>query len=1042
MPNRACCPPRACLCLYKLLCPAATDATTSSSVALCAPPHCAEVTSVAPPHTLHPREGINLPHSDFYELRWGDEFEACPDGRPDKSIWEHEYGFVRNDELQYYREENAECTDNGLLRITSRFHPEALQNPKADVSSQWQVCQVAPDKLPWFCKRDMQPLDYTSSSLTSRPERSGELLLGQYDARIRFEAEVNSWPAWWTVGNRGGKTGHWPQDGEIDILEYHAGELFMCLAYAKDAKDDSHVHWAPSGGEGIPSTDALTHEWASQFHNFSMVWSECCIDFFLDGRHIEHADLSKLDAIAKPANPYHGDGRLPLLMKLDLAVPHRIKQPEYANQTKWPIRMEVDYVRYYVPVPPPPPSPPLPNLPPSPPPAPPPSPPPPGPPPSPPPSPPPVPPPPSPPPAPPPPPPPLPPPPLPPPPPLLPPASPPPSTPLTLAALLRIEAIALEGSMEDGRLLLLLLPLVVCCALIVAWRVWRASDDDEDEPLRRPTIRRSSPWRVVSECLLRWLCPVVVWCSQAARTQGRRATGGSYARVRKGAFGDALHDDDDDHGPEREGPFGRRRFGFGARDGSEHSAAVPLSSFVGRGPLPQALDEDPSTIVDDDAAASHVNLSDVMTLGPFNLAHGARSASSRPRPPPARPAPFPSPAVEPLPAPTRSEWPPVQPPLLPPPQAAPTPSRLTEERLQEERHAPLQPLPRPGYAPSVAMTLAPPIGMQQAIWGIGPAASTPPGVSDGASVPGPGPPVKPSITPPIEAPIEAPPQPLRASSPLAALPMEPVEGGQPTSGVDDAVELGNDSTIREDISSVDNLDIMSARIQARQAKRAAEAEAARAQAAVVATMPRVIEPPPAIPPLAVEVMEPPPAVEPPTFVAIPASSNSLAAAPPLLDLGPLQPPPEEPSVEVIPPSTPDHPHPPPIEAAPFLSLAQLAMPLRDALAGPPPPQLVPPPPPKLPPPPPPPLPPPPLAPSSGEEQRVVSLADLSSHDAHVALTTKQQQRRRHRGGGALLAVERDETASPDRPEAQGPSLVKVVSLGDLAGRPLPPRDSG
>ena len=100
-------------------------------------------------------------------------------------------------------------------------------------------------------------------------------------------------------------------------------------------------------------------EWSSRFHVYSMVWTECCMDFYLDGAHMEHIDLhNDLDNVAKPRNPYAGAGMLPLQMKLDLAVPHDVETPEKARLSKWPIRMEIDYVRYYVAVPPPPPAPP------------------------------------------------------------------------------------------------------------------------------------------------------------------------------------------------------------------------------------------------------------------------------------------------------------------------------------------------------------------------------------------------------------------------------------------------------------------------------------------------------------------------------------------------------------------------------------------------------------------------------------------------------------------------------------------------------------
>lgn len=40
-----------------------------------------------------------------YTLVWADEFDR--DGPPDPAKWAHERGFVRNQELQWYRPENA-----------------------------------------------------------------------------------------------------------------------------------------------------------------------------------------------------------------------------------------------------------------------------------------------------------------------------------------------------------------------------------------------------------------------------------------------------------------------------------------------------------------------------------------------------------------------------------------------------------------------------------------------------------------------------------------------------------------------------------------------------------------------------------------------------------------------------------------------------------------------------------------------------------------------------------------------------------------------
>ena len=84
-----------------------------------------------------------------------------------------------------------------------------------------------------------------------------------------------------------------------------------------------------------------------------MTWTECCIDFFLDGKHMQHAELSEIDALARPSNPYSASRSLPLLMKLNLAIPPRNAWwPRGADrsddrQAVWPLEMEVDYVRYW-----------------------------------------------------------------------------------------------------------------------------------------------------------------------------------------------------------------------------------------------------------------------------------------------------------------------------------------------------------------------------------------------------------------------------------------------------------------------------------------------------------------------------------------------------------------------------------------------------------------------------------------------------------------------------------------------------------------------
>jgi hypothetical protein len=80
------------------------------------------------------------------KLVWNDEFNIA--GKPDTSSWIYEKGFVRNQELQWYKPDNANCR-NGLLIIEGRKGKE--KNPN--------YIQGNPD---W--KRNREFIEYSSAS--------------------------------------------------------------------------------------------------------------------------------------------------------------------------------------------------------------------------------------------------------------------------------------------------------------------------------------------------------------------------------------------------------------------------------------------------------------------------------------------------------------------------------------------------------------------------------------------------------------------------------------------------------------------------------------------------------------------------------------------------------------------------------------------------------------------------------------------------------------------------------------------------------------
>lgn len=158
------------------------------------PPPLSRTRASARPHSLQESTGAR---AHDLALAWSDEFEPevdCePDGAPNRQVWTHEWGYVRNGEMQFYDEQSSRCTADGTLRITASHHPAGIPNPNLE----WDAS--APPVV-----------HYTSGSMQTKQEATGLLTRGQYDARIRFDLSANSWPAWWSVGTANGKAGGWP----------------------------------------------------------------------------------------------------------------------------------------------------------------------------------------------------------------------------------------------------------------------------------------------------------------------------------------------------------------------------------------------------------------------------------------------------------------------------------------------------------------------------------------------------------------------------------------------------------------------------------------------------------------------------------------------------------------------------------------------------------------------------------------------------------------------------------------------------------------
>lgn len=139
-------------------------------------------------------------------------------------------------------------------------------------------------------------------------------------------------------------------------MEYKRGNLFIGIVYSDSARG---VGWLPEDhDDGIGAALGLNAEWFERFHDYSLVWTSRFMDFFVDGKLVQSVPIEELDELAKPLNPYSANNPIPLLMRLNVAIPPQIEwegaglhQFEWAAHSftpiEWPVTMEVDYVRYF-----------------------------------------------------------------------------------------------------------------------------------------------------------------------------------------------------------------------------------------------------------------------------------------------------------------------------------------------------------------------------------------------------------------------------------------------------------------------------------------------------------------------------------------------------------------------------------------------------------------------------------------------------------------------------------------------------------------------
>jgi beta-glucanase (GH16 family) len=241
-----------------------------------------------------------------YKLVWSDEFNSGT--VPDPGKWAYEIGHLRNHEAQYYtsRPENCRIEDGHLILEARREAFVPSPGAKAE--------------------------RITSASIETKGD--ARWTYGRIEARVKLPVARGTWPAVWMLGDPTDPAYKgWPARGEIDIME-HVGFAPDLIHGTVHTKAYNHVIHTAKG-----ATTRIANP-AEGFHLYAINWTPEQMDFYFDdAKYFTFKNEHKTPAEWPFDQPEH--------LKLNLAIGGEWGGQKGIDETAFPLRMEVDYVRVY-----------------------------------------------------------------------------------------------------------------------------------------------------------------------------------------------------------------------------------------------------------------------------------------------------------------------------------------------------------------------------------------------------------------------------------------------------------------------------------------------------------------------------------------------------------------------------------------------------------------------------------------------------------------------------------------------------------------------
>lgn len=227
-----------------------------------------------------------------WQLVWSDEFNGSigPNW-----VFETGAGGWGNNELQYYRRENA-TVENGALVITAK-------------------------------RENFGGASYTSARMKTQGLKT--FRFGRIEARMKLPSFLGAWPAFWMLGANLPQVG-WPASGEIDVMEHVNDENKV---YGTIHWQDHTGKYAQYGGNtATPVTD---------WHVYAVEWDTNAIRWYVDGNKYHEVNIA---GGINGTEEFQKD----FFLLLNFAIGGN--WPGFnVNNAALPARMHVDYVRVYQP---------------------------------------------------------------------------------------------------------------------------------------------------------------------------------------------------------------------------------------------------------------------------------------------------------------------------------------------------------------------------------------------------------------------------------------------------------------------------------------------------------------------------------------------------------------------------------------------------------------------------------------------------------------------------------------------------------------------